>query len=59
MRHPRCFFSGGVAVENEMKETLKEYKNRFEEVEEAWREERKDLIRKSALVDEKEARLSR
>ena len=42
-----------------MKETLKEYKSRFEEVEEAWREERKDLIRKSALVDEKEARLSR
>ena len=52
-------FSGGVAMENKMKETLREYKNRFEEVEETWREERKDLIRKSALVDEKEARLSR
>ena len=42
-----------------MKETLKEHKNRFEELEEAWREDRKDLMRKSALVDEKEARLSR
>lgn len=55
----KMFFSGGVAVENKMKDTLKEYRNRFEEVEEAWREERKDLMRKSALVDEKEARLSR
>ena len=59
LRVTQDVFFGGVAVENKMKETLKEYKNRFEELEEAWREDRKDLMRKSALVDEKEARLSR
>ena len=43
-------------IENEMKQTLKDYKTRFEELEKAWCN---DLMQKNTLVDEKEARLSR
>ena len=49
-------FSGGVMIENEMKQTLKDYKTRFEELEKAWCN---DLMQKNTLVDEKGARLSK